>query len=141
MMRWLSMLWVLLVVTGCHAGADDVSANKIQWVSDLDEGLRLAKESGKPAMLYFTADWCGPCVELKKHVFTDRKVAEASRRLVNIYVDVDRNHTAAAEYRVRGIPAIFFLSPGGEIVGRYLGDRTPSSFVKQMNAVASQHSR
>ena len=141
MMRWLSVLWVLLVVTGCHAGADDVSANKIQWVSDLNEGLRLAKENGKPAMLYFTADWCGPCVELKKHVFTDRKVAEASRRLVNIYVDVDRNHTAAAEYRVRGIPAIFFLSPGGEIVGRYLGDRTPSSFVKQMNAVASQHSR
>jgi thioredoxin:protein disulfide reductase len=141
MMWWLSVLWVLLVVTGCHAGADDVSANKIQWVSDLDEGLRLAKENGKPAMLYFTADWCGPCVELKKHVFSDRKVAEASRRLVNIYVDVDRNHTAAAEYRVRGIPAIFFLSPGGEIVGRYLGDRTPSSFVKQMNAVASQHSR
>jgi thiol:disulfide interchange protein DsbD len=141
MMRWLSVLWVLLVVTGCHAEADDVSANKIQWVSDLNEGLRLAKENGKPAMLYFTADWCGPCVELKKHVFSDRKVAEASRRLVNIYVDVDRNHTALAEYRVRGIPAIFFLSPGGEIVGRYLGDRTPSSFVKQMNAVASQHSR
>ena len=140
-MRWLSVLWVLLVVTGCHAGADDVSTNKIQWVSDLNEGLRLAKENGKPAMLYFTADWCAPCVELKKHVFSDRKVAEASRRLVNIYVDVDRNHNAAAEYRVRGIPAIFFLSPGGEIVGRYLGDRTPSSFVKQMNAVASQHSR
>ena len=141
MKRWAAAAAVLLVVTGCHAGADDAAANRVSWVADLNEGLRLAKETGKPVMLYFSADWCAPCVELKKHVFSDRKVAEASRRLVNIYVDVDRNHDAVADYRVRGIPAIFFLNPGGEIVGRYLGDRTPSSFVKQMNAVATQHSR
>jgi thiol:disulfide interchange protein len=142
MMRgWVAAVWVLLVVTGCYAGTDDIAANKILWVPDLNEGLRLAKENGKPVLLYFTADWCAPCVELKKHVFADRKVAEASRRLVNIYIDVDRNHDAVADYKVRGIPAIFFLNPGGEIVARYLGDRTPASFVKQMNAVATQHSR
>jgi thiol:disulfide interchange protein len=141
MRRLMSAVLVLVIVTGCRAGAEDTAPAKIQWVPDLNEGLRLAKENGKPAMLYFTADWCAPCVELKKHAFSDRRVAEASRRLVNIYIDVDRNHEAVADYKVRGIPAIFFLNPGGEIVSSYSGDRTPASFVKQMNAVATQHSR
>jgi thiol:disulfide interchange protein len=132
---------VLLLVTGCFAGSEENPAAKIQWVQDLPEGLRLAKETGKPAMLFFTADWCGPCVELKKYVFSDKRVAEASSRLVNIYIDVDKNYDAIATYKVRGIPAVFFLNPGGEIVERYAGDRSVASFVKQMTAIANKHSR
>jgi thiol:disulfide interchange protein DsbD len=141
MSRILALALVLLLVTGCFAGPDDNPAAKIRWVQDLSEGLRLAKETGKPAMLYFTADWCAPCVELKKYVFADKRVAEASLRLVTIYIDVDKNYEALADYKVRGIPAIFFLNPKGEIIARYSGDRSVASFVKQMNAVADKHAR
>jgi len=141
MSRILALALVLLLVTGCFAGPDDNPAAKIRWVEDLPEGLRLAKETGKPAMLYFTADWCGPCVELKKYVFSDKRVAAASSRLVNIYIDVDKNYDTLAAYKVRGIPAIFFLKPGGEIAERFSGDRSVAGFVKQMNAVADKHTR
>ena len=141
MRRLMSAVLVLVIVTGCWAGAEETAPAKIQWVPDLNEGLRLARENGKPAMLYFTADWCAPCVELKKYVFSDRRVAEASRRLINVYIDVDRNYDAIAAYKVRSIPAIFFLNPGGEIVSSYSGDRSAAAFVKQMNAVADRHSR
>jgi thiol:disulfide interchange protein DsbD len=141
MSRILALALVLLLVTGCFAGPDDNPAAKIRWVEDLPEGLRLAKETGKPAMLYFTADWCGPCVELKKYVFSDKRVAAASSRLVNIYIDVDKNYDTLAAYKVRGIPAIFFLNPGGEIAERFSGDRSVAGFVKQMNAVADKHTR
>lgn len=141
MSRILALALVLLLVTGCFAGPDDSPAAKIRWVEDLPEGLRLAKETGKPAMLYFTADWCGPCVELKKYVFSDKRVAAASSRLVNIYIDVDKNYDTLAAYKVRGIPAIFFLKPGGEIAERFSGDRSVAGFVKQMNAVADKHTR
>ncbi len=140
MKRYIATMLVLIAVTGCWAAGSDPAA-KIAWVTDLNEGLRIAKENGKPVMLYFTADWCAPCVELKKYVFSDKRVAEASQRLINIYVDVDKDYDAIAAYRVRGIPAIFFLSPAGEIVSRYQGDRTPASFVKQMNSVAQQYTR
>jgi thiol:disulfide interchange protein len=141
MSRALALALVLLLVTGCFAGPDDNPAAKIRWVQDLTEGLRLAGETGKPAMLYFTADWCAPCVELKKYVFADKRVAEASLRLVNIYIDVDKNYDALADYKVRGIPAIFFLNPKGEIIQRFSGDRSVANFVKQMTAVADKHSR
>lgn len=139
--RIIGWLLVLVLVSGCFADAEGDPAAKVRWVQSLPEGLRLAKETGKPAMLYFTADWCAPCVELKKYVFPDKRVAAASARLVNIYIDVDKNYDALAEYKIRGIPAIFFLSPGGEIVERFSGDRSASGLVKQMNAVADKHSR
>jgi thiol:disulfide interchange protein DsbD len=137
----LALTLVLSLVTGCFAGTDDNPAAKIQWVQDLTEGLRLAKETGKPAMLYFTADWCAPCLELKKYVFSDKRVAAAASRLVNIYIDVDKNYDALAAYKVRGIPAIFFLNPGGEIVERFSNDRSVAGFVKKINAVADKHTR
>lgn len=141
MRRIVAWLLALVLVTGCFASAEDDPAAKIRWVQDLSEGLRLAKETGKPAMLYFTADWCAPCVELKKYVFSDKRVAAASSRLVNIYIDADKNYDALAAYKIRGIPAIFFLNPGGEIVERFSGDRSVAGFVKQMNAVADKHTR
>lgn len=30
---------------------------KLEWVDNYEDGLKKAKEQGKPAMLYFTADW------------------------------------------------------------------------------------
>jgi len=134
------MLFVL-TAAGCFAASGQEPAGKIDWVKNYPDGLRLARESGKPALVYFTADWCGPCVELKKYVFTDKRLVAASLRLVNIYIDVDKNYDLLAEYKVRGIPAIFFLSPSGEIVERFSGDRSAAGFVKKMNAVADKHTR
>ncbi len=141
MMRGVALLMVLLAVTGCLAGSEDAAAAKIQWVQNVSEGLRLAKESGKPVMLFFTADWCAPCVELKKYVFSDKRVVAASQRLINVYIDADSDFDTLSAYQVRGIPAIFFLDPLGEIISKYAGDRSAGSFVKQMTAVADKHTR
>jgi thiol:disulfide interchange protein len=141
MKPWLVLLGVLVFVSGCFAGSEDKPAATVTWVQDLSEGLKLANASGKPAMLYFTADWCAPCVELKKYVFTDKRVAEASLRLVNIYVDVDKNPDVISAYKIRGIPAVFFLNPNGEMIERLSGDRSAANFARQMTAVANKYTR
>lgn len=137
----LGCLLLLVLVSGCFADAEGDPAARVRWVQSLPEGLKLAKETGKPAMLYFTADWCAPCLELKKFVFTDKRVADASLRLVNIYIDADKDPDALALYKIRGIPAIFFLNPKGEMIEQLSGDRSAASFVKQMNAIADKYSR
>jgi len=141
MMRGIALVMVLLAVNGCLAGSEDAATGKIQWVSSLAEGLKLAKESGKPIMLFFTADWCGPCVELKKYIFTDKRVVAASTRLINVAIDADRDYETLTAYKVRGIPAVFFLDPLGDTVSKYNGDRSAGSFVKEMKALADKYSR
>lgn len=139
MKRGLVMTMAVLAIAGCFGESDRTRAGKIEWVFNYAEGLRIARESGKPAMLFFTADWCAPCVELKKQVFTDKRVVEASHRLVNIWIDVDKDRETLAAYNVRGIPAIFFLSPSGEAIGRFDRERTAGPFAKMMDEVAGRY--
>jgi protein disulfide-isomerase len=141
MKRGLSLFLVLAAVTGCLAGPEDPAAPRIQWVKDLPVGLRQARESGRPIMLFFSADWCAPCLQLKKYVFSDKRVVGASQRLVNVYIDTDANPELVTAYGIRGIPAIFFLHPDGQLIGKFSGDPTVSNFVKQMAAIADKHTR
>jgi thiol:disulfide interchange protein len=132
---------MLLVLTAAGCFAAEEPAGKIDWVRNYSEGLRLARESGKSIMVYFTADWCGPCVQLKKYVWSDKRVIAASKQLVPIYVDVDQDPDTLAEYKLRGIPAVFFLSPAGEIIMKYAGDYSAADVAEQMSSVAAKHSK
>jgi thiol:disulfide interchange protein len=137
----LTLILIVLTAAGCFAASEQDSAGKIDWIKNYPDGLRLARESGKPALVYFTADWCGPCVELKKHVWSDKRVIQASKQLVNIYVDADRDTDTLAAYKVRGIPAVFFLSPAGETLMKYAGDYSAANFAKQMSSVAAKYTK
>lgn len=127
----------LALLAACGAGEE--AGGRVEWAASYAEGLRQAEATGRPAMLVFGASWCPPCQELKKHVFTDRRVAEASRGMVNIYVDVDQDRRTAGTYRVRAIPAVFFLSPAGEVVAALKGEHTAQNFARQMTAVAQRY--
>ncbi len=42
----------------------------------IDEGFAEARASGKPLLLYFTADWCPPCHTLELEVFHSSRFAK-----------------------------------------------------------------
>jgi thiol:disulfide interchange protein len=137
--KGLALMLLVLTAAGCFAASGQEPAGKIDWVKNYPDGLRLARESGKPALVYFTADWCGPCQELKKYVWSDKRVTAASKQLVNIYVDTDQNPDTMAAYKVLRIPTVFFLSPAGEIVMKYAGDYSAADFAKQMSSLAANY--
>ena len=65
----------------------------------------------KIVFLFFTADWCGPCVSFLK---TFREVASANIHPNVFYgrVDVDKSYTLADKFDVRHIPSIVILVDG-----------------------------
>jgi thiol:disulfide interchange protein len=136
---WIVLAVALFAVCGCNAGREERSTGKIEWAESYADGLYLAGVTGKPAMLVFGASWCAPCRDLKRHVFTDKRVAMASRELVNIYIDIDQDRGTAGIYKVRAIPAIFFLAPGGELIGPLKGDRSAGNFAQQMKSVSERY--
>ena len=84
-----------------------------------------AKSAGKTILLYFSADWCGPCRALEAKAFRDPQVQELLAPLARLEVDltVRRGETKqiADQYRVRGVPTLLFLGPDGTEIGRITG--------------------
>ena len=92
----------------------------LEWEPYSATSITTAVQAGKPAMIDFTAQWCGVCKELEDGPFSDPKVIKAVRRFERFRVDGTTRNSAvkAAEkkYSVRGYPSvIFFDSTGKEI--------------------------
>jgi thioredoxin 1 len=93
-------------------------------VGESDFG-RVVLESSRPAVVDFTAAWCGPC----------RAIAPVIEGLANDYadrvtvakVDIDDNPELAAQYGVRSVPTVMLFANGG-IKRVYVGARSAHEY-------------
>ena len=97
-----------------------VADQHVTWGSDHEQGVTLAAQAGKPMIVDFTADWCAACKELEHFTYTDPAVVECSAEFVPVMVD-GTDKTPEFErlrklYEVRGLPAVYFVCPEGEVV-------------------------
>ncbi|MCC6645711.1 MAG: thioredoxin family protein [Polyangiaceae bacterium] len=78
------------------------------------EGLAEAQRTGKPVMLVLFTTWCPHCKNYSR-VFEDARVAEASKGLVMVRADADKDEATSSKYQPDGgyIPRTFFLKPDG----------------------------
>jgi thioredoxin:protein disulfide reductase len=93
----------------------------IEWESYSDGKLSSALESGKPVVLYFSASWCIPCLELDRLTFTDETVIDEMSRFVLLKVDLTNFDSPESQelrstYSIAGVPTIVFIGAGGEEV-------------------------
>jgi len=104
------------------------------------ENINYIIKNNKLVFLFFTADWCGPCVS---YLQTFREVASL-HILPNVFygkVNVDSSYTIADKYKVRHIPSIMILINGDaidSIVGQTDKSKLESKIVSYINAVKSQ---
>jgi thiol:disulfide interchange protein len=106
---------------------------KIQWVKDYREGLSMARETGRPAMVFFTATWCASCKSLINNAFSDIRVARAANQVIPIYLDVDQNRQIAIDYNIRGVPTVFFLDSQGNPRMRLVGPYDAQTYIDAMD--------
>ena len=93
----------------------------IEWRTDFAAAAEEASESGKPMLVNFTADWCGPCVAMKRDVWPRDGVRETILSgYVPVRMDVDtaEGQQMGAVFGVAAIPTNLILSPDGEVLAR-----------------------
>ena len=82
------------------------------------ENLKTLMDSGKPLVVDFWAEWCGPCRTIAPII--DELAAEYEGRVEIGKCDVDDNNAVATQFSVRNIPTILFIK-GGQVVDKQVG--------------------
>lgn len=72
----------------------------------------------RPVVLDFWASWCQPCLLLKPVL--EKLAIEHEGRFQLVKADTEHNQSAAAQFNVSGIPAVFAIA-GGELVDEFSG--------------------
>ena len=75
-------------------------------------------DSGKPVVIEFWAEWCGPCRMVAPII--DELAAEYEGKVIIGKCDVDENDALAVKFGIRNIPTVIFLK-NGEVVDKQVG--------------------
>jgi len=127
------VLLMFLLVGGAQSGL--AAADKIDW-HGYESGLARSKFEKKKAFLYFHAEWCAYCAEMDSKTFKDPAVIAAlNRNFIPIRVDSERETAAAALFRVKGLPDLWFLAESGEVIGHRPGFIPADQLMKILNVV------
>ena len=120
----LFLAWPLVLVLRGAAGSEEV----VPWHKSYEQARDESQSSGKAMLVYFTADWCPPCVEMSRFVFSRQQVADA---IVSRYVPVKMDLTnpspegeaerLAEDHTVNYIPTIMVMDADGRVLARTSG--------------------
>jgi len=93
-----------------------MASDKVQTITDANFDTTI--NAGKPVLVDFWAEWCGPC----------RRLAPTVEELAGLYdgkvvvgkLNVDDNPDTAFKFSIRGIPTLL-LFKGGQVVEQVVG--------------------
>jgi thioredoxin-related protein len=142
----LILLQVLLATNG-GAGEKGV----LKWMS-FNDGIALAKRTGKKVMIDVYTDWCGWCKKMDKDTYTDQAVAAyLNKKYVAIKLNAESSNTIkfqgksyteqelAGAFGITGYPSIIFLKDDGEPITVYPGYADAGRFCTVLSFIGENH--
>ena len=93
----------------------------------------VALDSGKPIMVDFWAEWCGPCKMLSP--ILDELAEEKGDSCKIAKVNIDDCRDLAVEYGVKSIPMLLFFNQG-EVKDEVVGVVNKEAISSKLDAIA-----
>ncbi|MEA2707580.1 MAG: hypothetical protein QOF78_181 [Phycisphaerales bacterium] len=99
--------------------ADEAAA----WSKGWNDSVRRSRDTGKPALVLYTADWCPACRWFESEVLIAPEVkTQMTARYTPIMVDMSRrdspNHALAKQYKIEALPTLVLYNREGRELAR-----------------------
>lgn len=110
-------------------------SNDITWTNDIESAQKLANNSNKNIMVFFTAEWCSPCRIMKRQVFADNEVMKAiDAKVVPVEINIDNQNAEALvkQYNIGATPTTIFIDPQGKVIDYAVGKVEKSKFLEML---------
>lgn len=85
--------------------------------------------TGKPMVLDFWAEWCGPCRMVSPII--DELAQEYEGRVTIGKINVDENDDVVGQFGIRNIPTVIFFK-NGEMVDKIVGATSKDKFKEKV---------
>ena len=106
----------------------------MQFVNGYASGRKAADTAGKPMLVFFTAEWCHYCHQMKDTTLAHPDVVSLSDQFVCVLVDADQEPDVCRSFDVSGYPTVQFVSARGVPLNRVIGSRAPHLLLREMRA-------
>ncbi len=136
--KFLILSVVILFTASCNTNKTETK-NEHGWITNLEEGFKIAKKNNKHVFALFTgSDWCPPCKKLHHDILENEKFEKfANKNLVLVMLDFPRkrenklspeqtnyNQNLSRKYHVRGFPSVIMFDNNGKEINRWVGYRS-----------------
>jgi thioredoxin 1 len=128
MKKDITILWVLILVSGCIGQVVEEEARISEGVNvsktgktsyaDTEQGFKDALTSGKPVLVNFYATWC---IECRNQAPIIEELKEEYKGMIILCIDTDRYSALANRYRIFYLPTVILFDKKGEELKRFLG--------------------
>ena len=97
-----------------------------------DENAKELIASGKPVVIDFWAEWCGPCQSIAPSV--DELAEEYEGKVIIGKYNVDEGDDISVEYSIRSIPTLLFFKDG-KLVDKHVGSASKADLEAKVKAL------
>ena len=133
---------ILIFLLANLAGLDRATAQSgsLSW-NDFNSAVNVADNNGKTLFLFFEAEWCGFCKQMRSEIFTlDSVQDKVGGGFVPVAIDIESDEkivyqnkemsqkSFSHQMRIDATPTIMFMSREGEVIGRYRGFADENEF-------------
>ena len=87
------------------------------------------KQSEKPVLLDFYADWCGPCRMVSPII---EEIARENEQYLIAKINVDQSPELAMQFGIVSIPTLIVMK-GGEVVQQVAGARPKAQILSMLD--------
>ncbi|GIW21891.1 MAG: hypothetical protein KatS3mg068_0898 [Candidatus Sericytochromatia bacterium] len=120
----------------------EIKKEKINWIYDEEEGIKISKKENKYLMIDFYADWCPSCLELEKFTYNNSEVInKLNKNFISVKIDLtkidEKKEKLIEKYNIVGLPLIIFISPEGKVLEKstLTGFENPKEFMERLDNI------